>query len=353
MTVGPINDAEFVGEFDVDSIQDKDFSSEEEQKLETGLQTASLKDSLERLRSETFSIAQGQHLDSSTQAGNQKLVDALAKYSKNQFRINALSYAIYMRDYDAALTMLKRYNPNKTDPVILRYYPNPAVKDIKYYLSPIDFLFVNKIEGIHEGASFIVPRKADPSRGIKQGQFTFKKLGEIDSLKNPQIRKLLGELLKRNQFIKLKSTYLEVREDCRIRTHKIDVYEELIQAHWNEILKDLILPSKNTLLNEAIFYDNHEFIEYTICKRQGDRYLESSLNFVLTHLGIGNPGEPISWEHEITRQTSYIIKLLDYGADPSVRGNDGKCPIDVLLNKRDSDRKRELLDLFFKYGVKP
>lgn len=346
MTVGSVSDSGFVDEFDVESIQDKFSFSTREQKLEASLQNMpSPQDSIKRLKSKTVRIIH---------PNNPKLIDALAKYSRNELHVNALSYAIYMRDYDAALTLLKGgYDPNKCDQIILRNHYTQARAEIKNYLSPLSFLFIDKIEGRKDGINFVVPIRTVTRLGIKRGKICFRRLDEIDPAEQVQVRKLLGKLLERNQSMNINLIHHEVRETQGTLLIKINIYKELIKMHWNEILKNEIAASNNILLNEAIFYDNHEFIEYTICKRQGDRYLESSLNFVLTHIGIGNPGSPVSWKHEKMRQTLYIIKLLDYGANPNVRGNDGKRPIDVLLNKQDSDRKRELLGLFIEYGAKP
>lgn len=279
----------------------------------------------------------------------QTLVNTLAKYSNNQFNVNPLSYAIYVKDYEAAIIMLEHgFNPNRIDTLVI--IDHVYRESVKVNLSPLDFLFIDEIEGRKEAAEYVIPRRTCRGLGINKGKLTFQMLSEIEPLYLTHVKKLTSELLKRNQSMMLRLTLHQVGGQYGDRLVKIDFYKELIKSQWNDILKEYIRPSQNIYLNEAIYYDNHEFFEYTICRRAGDRYLESSLNFVLKNLG-HLIGDPVKDKLEWIRMKNYIIKLLDHGAKPDIQGSDGYRPLDVVLKWRDSERKREILSLFFEYGA--
>jgi hypothetical protein len=287
-----------------------------------------------------------------------ELIDILMKYGDNEFCINPLSYAIYRRDYNAALTLLKHgFNPNIIENIQV---VSPYKGGMYYYsLTPIDFLFVEEMKGTKNGSSFYIP--ICDGRSMHKGKITFRLFSKLPEEEVCSVKELLHILLLKmdGQPSYLNGFISEIGREGSISSGvQIDFYAELIKLQWNDILEmDKVFytsscPSLTELAKKAIFYNNSDFLAYLAGhKSNGSSYLssEGALNFAIQLYFNGRyNGSPVS--EDISKK--YILYLLDSSqANPNIRDNEGKRPIDYVQGFPASDKKRELLTILFNHGA--
>ena len=151
------------------------------------------------------------------------------------------------------------------------------------------------------------------------------------AIRNLEIEKVKSKL---EEELELKGTMLSV---CSSQKENFEIQLDLIKillkkgANINETDKNGVSP-----LHRAVRYRNPKVVEFLIKRGANVNYADKRNASTALHKAVFNSGAP-STKRKSEEAIEIIKILLDNGANPNLKNNKGKLPIDYV--KKDAVKK--------------